>query len=140
MFSSVVKSLVVALAILFAGGCSSTSNQAVSDIESRLSAAGFALKPADTPAKLAHLNTMAQRRLFPINRDGNMVFVYADAAQCKCIYVGSEANYQQYQRLAVQQKIVNEQHATAEDIKMAAQTNAQMNWDVWGLWPSPVIY
>ena len=25
-------------------------------------------------------------------------------------------------------------------IKLAAQTNAEANWDVWGLWPRPVIY
>ncbi|MCB1695349.1 MAG: hypothetical protein KDI10_10420 [Halioglobus sp.] len=140
MYFSKGKPIFAALALAVISACSSSPDRSVETIESRLSAAGFVIKLADTPEKLTHLESMAQRRLFPINRDGGMVFVYADSQGCKCIYVGSGANYQQYQRLAIQQNIVDEQQATAEDIKMAAQTNAEANWDVWGLWPRPVIY
>ncbi len=134
------KLISATLAVLALSACSSSPDKAVTTIESRLSAAGFELKLADTPEKLAHLKTMGQRRLFPISRDGDMVFIYADAQGCKCIYVGSQQNYQEYQRLAIQQKVVDEQHMTAEENRMAAETNAQMTWDVWGLWPGPVVY
>ena len=134
------KLIASALALVIVGGCSSTPDKAVTSIESRLSAAGFEIKLADTPEKSAHLKSMAQRRLFPISRDGDMVFVYADSEQCKCIYVGSEKNYQQYQRLAIKQNIVEEQHATAQANQTAAEINAQQNWDVWGMWPRPILY
>jgi hypothetical protein len=140
MYSPVAKLIASALAVVVVSACSSTPDRAVSNIESRLSAAGFELKLADTPEKMAHLNTMAQRRLFPISRDGDMVFVYADAQGCNCIYVGSQKTYQQYQRLTIEQKVVDEQQLTAEENRMAAETNAEMSWDVWGFWPGPVIY
>jgi hypothetical protein len=135
-----IKLITATLTLLALGACSSSPDKEVAEIESRLSAAGFELKLADTPEKLAHLKTMGQRRLFPISRDGDMVFIYADAQGCKCIYVGSQKNYQEYQRLAIQQHVVDEQHVTAEENQMAAETNAQMTWDVWNLWPGPVVY
>jgi hypothetical protein len=67
------------------------------------------------------------------------VFVYADTKECNCLYVGSEANYQQYERLSIQQHVVNEQRETAEDMNMAV-TNETLNWDMWGAWPRPILY
>lgn len=48
--------------------------------------------------------------------------MWADATDCKGIYVGSEAAYDRYQRLSVSQQI-------AEENEMAA-----MNWGAWGAW------
>ena len=120
-------------------GCASIANENAMDIEQRLAAAGFQMKLADTPEKLAHLKTMADRRLVPSTLDGQTVFVYADAESCKCVYVGSQKDYQEYERLSIAQNVANEQRATAADIDMA-QTNAEMNWNLWGAWPRPIIY
>lgn len=140
MYSKAGKTLTAALAAMIISGCASTANQDAMDTERRLSAAGFQMKLADTPEKVAHLKFFAERRLVPTTLDGETVFVYADAESCKCVYVGSQANYQEYERLAIQQHVVDEQRATAEDAEMAAETNAQMNWDLWGAWPRPIIY
>lgn len=140
MYSSAGKTLTAALAAMIISGCASTANQDSMDTERRLSAAGFQMKLADTPEKVAHLKFLAERRLVPTTLDGQTVFVYADAVACKCVYVGSQANYQEYERLTIQQNVVDEQHATAEEADMAAETNAQMNWDLWGAWPRPILY
>lgn len=140
MYSSAGKTLTAALAAMIISGCASTANQDSMDTERRLSAAGFQMKLADTPEKVAHLKFLAERRLVPTTLDGQTVFVYADAEACKCVYVGSQANYQEYERLTIQQNVVDEQHATAEEADMAAETNAQMNWDLWGAWPRPILY
>ena len=140
MYFSAGKTLTTALAAIIVSGCASIANQDAMDTERRLSAAGFQMKLADTPEKLAHLQFFADRRLVPTTLDGKTVFVYADAQSCKCVYVGSQANYQEYERLAIQQNVVDEQRATAEDAAMAAETNAQMNWGLWGVWPRPIIY
>ena len=65
-----------ALALL--AGCASIANDQAVSTESELSAAGFQMKLADTPAKLAHITGLNQRKLFPTRKDGNLVFVYAD--------------------------------------------------------------
>ena len=71
-----------------------------------LSAAGFDIKPADTPEKLANLQAMKQRKVVRReNKDGRLQFLYADAAVCRCVYVGDEQAYQRYQDLAVRQQI-----------------------------------
>lgn len=134
------KTLTATFAAIIVSGCAAIANQDSMDTERRLSAAGFQMKLADTPEKLAHLKDFADRRLVPTTMDGKTVFVYADAESCKCVYVGSQANYQEYERLAIQQNVVNEQRAIAEENEMSAETNAQMNWGLWGAWPRPILY
>ena len=135
MNNTLIKGLGVAVAAIAISGCASISNQSALDTERRLSAAGFQMKLADTPEKMARLKTLTERKLVPTTIDGNTAFVYADTISCKCVYVGSEKNYQEYQRLSIQQNIVNEQRLTVE----SAQAN-EMNWNAWGAWPRPMMY
>lgn len=121
------------------GGCASMENQDAMDTERRLSAAGFQMKLADTPEKLTHLTSLPQRKVFATKKDGNLVYIYADATSCKCFYAGSEPDYQEYQRISLQQRAVNEQRDAAADIEMA-QMNAQMNWGLWGGYRRPLFY
>ena len=124
------RTAAVALAIaglLAVAGCAS---RIAMDTERTLAAAGFHMKLADTPEKLAHLQTLEpQRRLVPHSQDGETRYVWADAKYCKCLYAGSEQAYQRYQNLAIQQKLANEQMEAAE-----ANEDASMNWDMYGEW------
>jgi hypothetical protein len=139
MYFNVKKATVVAVSTLVLAACASTGDQDVIDTERRLAAAGFQMKLADTPEKLAHLNRFGQRRLVPMEKDGDTVFIYADGESCKCVYVGSQANYQEYERLSIQQHVVDERRQTAEVYNAAASTEA-FNWDMWGAWPRPILY
>ena len=92
------------MAILLAG-CAAIEKQDTKDTEQLLSAAGFNIKLADTPEKLASLQVMKQHKV--VRRElsnGQLRFLYADATVCRCLYVGDEQAYQQYQKLAVQQE------------------------------------
>ena len=132
--------LAVALA-----GCASTANENAMNIERMLAAAGFQVKLADTPEKMAHLKQLGQRRLIPISRDDKVMYFYADSESCKCLYVGTEADYQEYQRLAIQQHVVDEQRRTV-DTQAMNQANleemnaAAVNWELWGPWRRPFYY
>jgi len=98
--------------------------------ERLLAASGFQMKLADTPDKLARLEQLPQRKLLPHTRaDGKLFYISADAEACKCIYVGTEAAYQRYQKIAVQQQI-------AQDQRMTAQMNedAALDWGMWEPW------
>ena len=109
------------MAILLAG-CAAIEKQDTEGTEQLLSAAGFNIKPADTPEKLASLQVMKQHKV--VRRelsDGQLRFLYADAAVCRCLYVGDEQAYQRYQKLSVQQE-------NALMDQQAALDNSLDNW------------
>ncbi len=118
-----VKTLVM---LLIAGttlsACAAMERTAALDTENMLSASGFRMKPADTVFKSEHIDSMQQRILLSHVQDGSVYYAYADAEYCNCIYVGSERNFQEYQRLSIEQ-------STAEMSQEAA-----MNWGPWGGW------
>jgi predicted nucleic acid-binding protein len=104
LFSRLCVTAVVLVMLL--AGCAAIEKQETRSTEQLLSAAGFDIKPADTPDKLATLRAMKQNKLVRRQtKDGKLQFLYADAAVCRCVYVGDEQAYQRYQDLAVQQQI-----------------------------------
>ncbi|MEM9257001.1 MAG: hypothetical protein AAGA91_16285 [Pseudomonadota bacterium] len=117
-------------------GCASVENDQAIQTERELAAAGFQMKMADTPEKLTHTESLPQRTLTPTDKDGEVVYVYADAKSCKCIYVGSRLNYARYERISLRQEAVDKQRMAAEDVSMAAD-NVAMNWGLWGPWVHP---
>ncbi len=114
---AVIAVLGVALA-----GCAAMEKSEAADTEQLLAAAGFIMKPADTPEKLAHLKTLTQLKVVPHDRNGKMYYVYADAADCQCLYAGNQEAYQRYENLAVKQNIAQMNEA------------ASMDWGMWGPW------
>ena len=100
-----------------------------SDTEQLLAAAGFKVKLADTPKKMAHLQTLTQRKLISHQRNGKVYYVYADALNCQCLYVGNEAAYQRYQQMLIDRQIAAQQRMTAE-----MNYDAAMDWDLYGPW------
>jgi hypothetical protein len=119
--------VVLAALVPVLGGCAALRKSDVDSQEQLLSAAGFQMKLADSPQKIAHLQTLTSQKLVPHTRDGKLYYVYADPEFCKCLYVGDEAAYQKYQQLAIQQKLAQEQMNAA-----AMNENAAMNWGLWG--------
>jgi len=119
------------MAFLIAGsiGC---ATMIAKDKERQLSAAGFQMKLADTSDKKSHLSGLQQRKLFPTKMQSKLVYVYADAKGCNCIYVGSEADYQRYQRMAMVKREIDEERATAE------LDEDSMEWGMWGGWYRPI--
>jgi len=123
------RPLLLALAIPLAA-CSIMAVNQARETEQLLAAAGFRVKLADTPDKLAHVEALTQLKLVPHSQEGKTYYVYADATRCHCVYWGDESAYQTYQQLALSKEI-------AEDQRMAAQMNedAALNWGMWG--PGP---
>ena len=65
-----------------------------------LTQAGFKVLKADTPAKMAKLNTLTPYKVIPWTRkSGGTVYAYAEPDSCKCVYVGSPKQYAQYRQL-----------------------------------------
>ncbi len=121
----IILNIVLLATVLSA--CGTLEVNQARDTEQLMSAAGFRVKLADTPDKLAHAETLTQFKLVPHEKNGTVYYVYADAVRCHCVYWGTEEAYQNYQRMALDREI-------AEDQRMAAQMNedAAMNWGMWG--------
>jgi hypothetical protein len=124
--------MLVAILVLALAGCAvvkDVQKNEAADREQLLAAAGFRVKLADTPQKLAHLQTLTQRKLVTHQYKGKVYYVYADALNCKCLYVGDEAAYQRFQQLQVERQIAAQQRMTAE-----MNYDAGMNWGMYGPW------
>jgi hypothetical protein len=89
-------------------GCQAIQNEDAQSTEQLLAAAGFHMKQATTPQQLANLSAMTQRKIVIQDQNGATRYVYADAEGCKCVYVGSENNYDEYQKLSVKQELAQD--------------------------------
>jgi len=114
-------------ASLAVSGCTYFRRQDADKTESTLAAAGFRMKPADTPKRQASLATFPVRKIVSRMHDGQVVYFYADPDFCKCLYVGSQQEYGRYKQLAIQQQIAQEQIEAAE-----MNEDAAMDWGMWG--------
>jgi hypothetical protein len=103
--------------------CQSIENEEAQSTEQVLAAAGFHMKEATTPQQLANLKAMTQRKIVIHDQNGQTRYVYADSEGCRCVYVGNEKNYDEFQSLSLKQEI-------AQD-----NLDASMEWDTWGPWP-----
>ena len=113
------------------GGCATIRRHEALQTEQVLAAAGFHMKLGDSHEKLASLEALPPRRLVAQERDGRVYFVYADPEACRCLYVGTEPQYQEYQRLAFRKQLADEELMAAQDFL----NGATMNWGLWGPWP-----
>ena len=72
--------------------------------EAELAASGFQKQPADTAEKLARLEELPQQKILSQERDGTTEFLYADATDCKCLYVGTDADHKRFRELLVEKQ------------------------------------
>jgi hypothetical protein len=110
-------------------GCATPQQQAAQK-EDLLAAAGFQVRVADTPQRIAALKILPPNKFVMRVRNGQLVYQYADPLVCKCVYFGTQQNWDTYRQEVFQQQLADE-----------AQMNAIMNeeawdWGPWG-WPYP---
>jgi hypothetical protein len=106
-----ILSMILMLAV---AGCAMNRNQKAVEMERLLAASGFKMKRADTDSQLAKLKELPQRKLVAQNWDGKLTYFYADASNCKCVYIGDEKAYKHFQKLAHQRQIAKEKRRAAE--------------------------
>jgi hypothetical protein len=110
-----VSSLAIALS-----GCSTlkgalnppppTPIEQAQKIEPTLSAAGFTMLPADTPDRQQKLSTLLPLKVqYYVGKTGKLHYWMADPFYCKCMYVGSEQAYQQYEKLRLSEQFAQQE-------------------------------
>ena len=127
------SALGLGMAGLLLGTCGLTAcqtpQQRVEQREDLLSAAGFIVRPANTPERQAMLNRLPPHK-FVQRVNGDVVhYVYADPLVCGCLYVGTQQAYNQYKANQLQQHLADEQQMAAD-----TYSDAAWNWGAWGPW------
>lgn len=102
------RSVVLFAAILTLAACAAIRANEPTSTEQLLAAAGFQMRPADTPERLTDLNSMPRQKLVVRSKDGNVVYTYADPDNCHCLYVGGPKEYSAYERLRVEKEIARD--------------------------------
>jgi hypothetical protein len=121
-----VMSLVLSMGALVA--CQ-TEQQIVSAHEDNLAAAGFIVRPANTPERQAMLHRLPPHQFVQRVNGDTVHYVYADPLVCGCLYVGTQQAYNQYKRDQQQKNLADEQQMTAQ-----SYSDAAWNWNAWGPW------
>jgi hypothetical protein len=120
------------LALLLSVGLLSacqTPQQRVMQHEDNLSAAGFIVKPANTPERQAMLQRLPPHKFVQRVNGDNVHYIYADPLVCGCLYVGSQQAYNQYKHDQQQKNLADEQQMSAQ-----MYSDSQWSWNAWGPW------
>ena len=73
--------------------------QQAKDTKQLLAAAGFIIKLADSPVKMAHLKKLTQHKIVAHQKDGTVYYIYADATNCQCFYWEADQSYENFIQL-----------------------------------------
>jgi len=112
--------------LLLAAGCASTKHT-----ETYLTAAGFKLVPATTPAQEQKLKALPPGKITSIQRAGKTYYVFPDVPHNR-IYLGTSNEYQEYRQILADSKIAAQDRMGAE---MNADTmDPENGWNDWGSW------
>ena len=119
--SIILAFALTACSLLSLGGCASAN---AGSTESLLSAAGFVARTPQTPKQKQLYADAPAYKVQRVTYKGKVFYAYKDEAK-GVAYVGTEAQYQQYKALAIQQNIAQENY-------QAAEMNQQAAWDWYG--------
>jgi hypothetical protein len=114
-------------------GCASWD---ASSQEALLSAAGFKTRTPSTPAQEAMFGRMTPYTVERRERNGKILYAYADK-QKHLLYIGGEAQYQQYKQLGLQKSIAESQLQAAqinEDATLYDRAYWGPYWGPWNPW------
>jgi hypothetical protein len=137
MNAKVAMSLVVISAGMAVGlaACESLSDR-IHHKEDLLAAAGFQVRPANTPKREEALKTLPPHKFVMRTKGDNVMYFYADPLVCNCLYTGDQKAFDAYKQEVFQKRIADEQQLTAQ--MYAEPPGWWGGWD-WGPWgPGPV--
>jgi hypothetical protein len=81
--------------LLVLAGCAGAPVDKTLQTEELLGTAGFQLKMADKPATIERIRRLPQKQVVRGVIKGREIYVWADAAGCRCYYTGTRPNYEQ---------------------------------------------
>jgi hypothetical protein len=126
-------SLFVAVALIMIAALFGCASYEAQNKETLLSAAGFRTRTPSTPEQQAMFNRMVPYKVERRIRNGKVLYTYADK-QRNLVFIGGEAEYQQYKQLGLQQSIAQDQLEAAQINEEASLYNWGPYWGPWNPW------
>ena len=125
---------ILSILIITLAGCTTLRNKKTMNTEEVLYKAGFQMKRADTPEKLAHLTTLPQRKVVPHVRKGTARYFYADAEVCKCLYLGDRDAFQSFKHILLEKEVAEHEYVAGGNF-----VYVEVDWDTWGDFTEVVV-
>jgi hypothetical protein len=113
--------------LLAVAGCAS-QQQLVGQKEDLLAAAGFQIRVADNPQRLAAMRRLPPNKFVTRIVNGQPVYLYADPLVCQCVYFGTQQNWAAYRQEVLARQLADEAQMTA------MMNETAWEWSPWG-WP-----
>jgi hypothetical protein len=146
--TSIVRMILIAAFSAALFGCGSiqqpqppTPEQQAEQVEPMLSAAGFRMLPADTPQRQQQLASLVPFDVnYYVGKTGTLHYYMADPVYCKCMYIGTEENYQQYEKLKLNEQFqakegeVSRENLEAQQMEEMDEQEEMFNPYGMGLW------
>ena len=123
----------IALTMMITGCAGQGKWTAADQTQVDLGSCGFTWKIADTPEKMKQLEALPQRQIVPHKKDGKIYYIYADARDCKCVYIGDEKAYQQYKQFVAEKRMDRKDDIAAE--QTAIMSMDPNFWSIFGHGP-----
>ena len=105
MLRRMVMTAIVLVAPFVIWACTITPEATADQVEKMLVAADFKYKTADTPQQMERMQALPQGQFIRHQAGGEVYYLYADAAGCKCVWRGDQAAYSRYRELARERKV-----------------------------------
>lgn len=118
-----------AIAACLALTACATTEQQISRREDLLAAAGFTVKPANTPEREHELHELPANKFVTREHGDEYEYVYADPVACNCLYIGNQKAYGRFKHEMFEQHIADEQQMTA------MMYDHHWNWYGWNWGP-----
>jgi hypothetical protein len=94
----------------------------------KLEDAGFTMREANTPQKMARLQSIPARKFVLRRKNGQLYYVYADP-QCRCAFVGNAAAMQAYRDMVAQRRLQQPDNVGGGGINMVDEMQSEMDDD-----------
>ena len=129
------------LIVTFLIGCAVIQQPHAYQTETTLAESGFRQKLANTPVKLDKLKKLPQRKLILREHRGTNYYVFANAHQ-KCLFIGNEKAYQNYQKTEIQKQIANNNLSANSKYNAAASAGRveAFDWAIGDMWVPWMYY
>jgi hypothetical protein len=102
--------------------------QQVAQKEDLLAAAGFQVRPADSPHRVAAMKRLPPNKFVTKVVNGYPIYLYADPLDCNCVYFGTQQNWAAYKQEMFAKQLADEAQMTA------VMMQGDWDGDPWG-WP-----
>ena len=113
--------------MLGVAGCVSPQQQ-VTQKEDLLAAAGFQIRIADSPRRIAAMKRLPPNKFVTRVVNGRPIYQYADPLVCRCVYFGTQQNWDAYRQEVFARQLADENQMTA------IMNQSAWEWGPWG-WP-----